>query len=430
MRRWILAAGAALVLGAPAVAHGATVQVALYDFRDPSSQYLRYRADPGEQNRVTIDAVAGRKSTFRVVDDGAILTSSDGCTRLSDHEATCRGPAFADVDSGDLSDVVRVRTPLASTVAAGPGGDKVHTAGGPDTLDGDGGRDVLSAGGGDDRLTDGDYAAVGVGPDTLDGGAGHDRVDYANRDAPVSVDVTAAGPQGEPGEGDILNGFEDVGVESGDDRLIGDNRANLLQSFGSHGVVRGGAGNDDLEADWEGRDVLSAGPGNDYLRLSTSSYLDEDVKLVPDRISCGSGRDRVSFPVEEQFVPLDCEVVDYDSFEDPVFYPRGKLAGASSQIVKIVPQSCGRPDVHQGRCRLTWAIREKAGAGGTRGPWLARRTQSFPRQAVGKSLVLRLTRAGRRVLQGRGGLDARIGILRGGRLRDGYVMRLQLARKP
>src|SRR3954447_2965192 len=429
MRRWILAAGAALVFGAPAVAHGATVRVALYDFRDPSSQYLLYRADPGEQNRVTIDVVTGKKSTFRVVDDGAILKASDGCTRLSDHEATCRGPAFADVGSGDLNDAVRVRMGLAATVAAGPGDDTVHTAGGRDTLDGDGGRDVLSAGGGDDQVTDGDYPAIGVGPDTLDGGSGHDRVSYANREAPVSVDVTAAGPQGEPGEGDILKGFEDADVQSSADRLIGDNGENVLQSFGSHAVVRGRGGNDDLEAEWEGRDVLSGGPGDDYLRLSTS-LLDEDVRVVPDRISCGSGRDRVSFPVEQQFVPLDCEIVDYDSFEDPIFLSRGKLAGTSSQIVKIVPQGCGRLDVHQGRCRLIWAIREKAGAGGTRGPWLARRTQSFPRQAEGKSVVLRLTRAGRRVLRRRGGLDARIGILRGGRLREGYVMRLQLARKP
>jgi hypothetical protein len=158
--------------------------------------------------------------------------------------------------------------------------------------------------------------------------------------------------------------------------------------------------------------------------------LAEDVKVVPDRISCGSGRDEVSFPVEQQFVPLDCEIVDYDSYNDPIFFPRGKLARISSQIVKIVPQGCGRLDVHQGRCRLTWAIRERAAAGGTRGPLLARRTQSFPKQAEGKGVVLRLTRAGRRVLRRRGGLDARIGILRGGRLVDGYVMRLELAHKP
>ena len=429
MRTPILAAGAALMLVSPAVAHAAKVQVALYDFRDPASDYLVYRADPGEQNRVTIEAVAGQKRTWRVVDEGAILTTGDGCTRRSDHEATCRRPAFGDLNTGDLDDVVRVRSGFSSQVAAGPGDDTVVTSGGADTLNGNGGRDVLRAGGRDDQVTDGDYPAVGVGPDTLDGGSGDDRVSYANREAPVSVDVTATGPQGEPGEGDTLTGFENASVESTGDRLIGDDRANSLQSFGSHGVLRGRGGDDSLDADWEGRDVVSGGPGDDYLQLSTA-FVDDSYVVLPDRISCGSGRDEVSFPVEQQFVPLDCEIVDYDSFYDPIFFPRGRLAGTSSQVVKIVPQGCGRLDVRKGRCHLTWAIRERASGGGTRGPLLARRTQSFPKEAVGRAVTLRLTPAGRRVLRRRGGLDARIGNLRGGRLEGGYVMRLQLAHKP
>jgi hypothetical protein len=430
MRKSILAAGVALTLVAPTVAEGAEVHVALYDFRDASSKYLAYSAAPGEQNQLTIDAVPDMKGTVRVVDEGAGLTAGTGCTRLSDHEATCRGPVAADVATGDMNDVVRVRTNLSSKVAAGPGDDSVVTAAAPDSLNGGGGNDTLRAGGSDDTVTDGDYPMTGVGPDTLDGGSGHDYVSYQAREGPVSVDVNATGPQGEPGEGDILTGFENATVQSTGDRLTGDDRANVLQSFGSHGVLRGRGGDDSLDADWAGRDFVSGGPGNDYLRLSSESFIYPESKVVPDKISCGRGRDEVSFPVEQQFVPLDCEIVDYDSFEDPIFFPRGRLAGTSSQIVKIVPQGCGRLDVRKGRCHLTWAIREKAPGGGTRGPLLASRSQSFPKDATGRPVALRLTRAGRRVLRRRGGLDARIGILRGGRLREGYVMRLQLARKP
>jgi hypothetical protein len=429
MRRWILAAGLALVLVAPAGARASKVEIALYDWRDPSVKYLRYSAEPGEQNRVTVAALDQKRSAFRVVDEGAVLTTGTGCTRVSEHEATCRGLDWADLQLGDLNDSVRVRTNLASVVKAGPGDDTVVTAGGPDTLDGGGGSDILTAGGKDDSVTDGDNPITGIGPDTIDGGPGHDRVDYANREAPVSVDLGVAGPQGEPGEGDSVTGFEDAGVASSGDRLIGTGGPNLLQAFGSHAIVRGRGGNDMLEAEWEGPDVLAGGPGNDSLRLSTM-FVDNDVKLVPDKISCGSGRDLVTFPTEDQFVPLDCEIVDFDSFEDPIFALRGELKATDSQVVKIIAQGCAQSEVHHGRCRLSWAIRERAPSGGTRGPLLAHRVQRFPKDAEQSRVALELTPAGRRILGRRHGLDARIGNLSGNRIAGGFVMRLQLAGKP
>jgi hypothetical protein len=427
MRRWVLAAGILVILVAPTAARAAKVQVAVYDLREPSSKYLSYSAAPGEQNRVRVNLISTKKLIFRVVDEGANLTTGPGCTAVSDHEATCRGPGFAQMTTGDLNDVVHVQH-LSSEINGGPGDDALITADGFDSLNGGGGNDTLRAGAKDDRLTDGDNPITGVGPDIIDGGAGHDRVDYQRREAPVSVDVRGKGPQGEPGEGDTIVGIEDAIATSTADRLIGDNGPNSLQSFGTHGVVRGRGGDDQLEADWDGRDVVSGGPGNDYLRLSPT--LGGDAPPAPDAISCGSGRDLVSFPTEEQFVPLDCEVVDYDSFYDPLYALRGRLATTTSQIVKIVPNSCPKWAVHNGRCRLTWAIREKAPSGGTRGPLLARRVEVFAKNADGPSVVLRLTRAGRRILRRRHGLDARIGNLDGRGMREGFVMRLQLAAKP
>jgi hypothetical protein len=427
MRKRILLAGAALLLATPATADGAKVEVALYNFDDPSSTYLRYEAGSGEQNQVTVDVLSAKKATVRIADAGAVLTTGDGCTRVSDHEANCRGVGSAELATGDLDDVVRVPGHFPVKVTAGPGDDTVATGSGRDTLDGGGGNDTLRAGGGDDTVTDGDWSRTGVGPDVLDGGPGHDYVDYLTRNTPVSVEIGASSPQGGPDEGDTLTGFENAGVESRADRLIGDDRPNLLQSYGSHATLRGRGGNDELDAYWEGRDIVAGGAGNDRLELAPT--LDETDKPAADEISCGSGRDDVVFPVEDLFVPLDCEVVDYDSFYDPIYRLRGKLAGTKSQVVKIAPQVCPSPrDVHGARCRVTWALREKRPSGAMRGPLLARRAEVFAKDSENAPRVrLHLSRAGRRILQRRHGLDARVGELTGARkISGGFVMRVEL----
>lgn len=424
VRKSIVTAALMALLAGPSAAHGAEVAVLTEpEYGRISPQYLTYTGAPGEQNRVTIDVISEKQRKFRVVDKGANLTNGRGCTRVSDHEATCRGPDYAYIEAGDGNDLVRMRAPLSSTVYAGPGDDTVVTAGGADALDGGGGNDVLHAGGGNDLVTDGDNAMTGVGPDTLDGGTGaFDRVDYGLRDGPVSVDLSARGPQGEPGEDDVLTGFEAAEVRSAADRLIGDSGANLLQSSGTHGVVRGRGGNDDLEAQSGGRDILSGGSGNDHLSLARSSGV------VPDKISCGSGRDRVSFPSAQQYVPPDCEIVDYDtSIFAPVYYLHAWLATSSSPIVKIVSRRCEQTEVRNGRCHVTWAIREEAKDGATRGPLLARQDQTFPQGAGGSVVRLRLTPAGRSILRRRQDLYARIGKLRRRGITGGFVMRLQLA---
>ena len=95
--------------------------------------------------------------------------------------------------------------------------------GGNDYLDGKGGADVLNGGGGS-----------------------HDRVGYGSRTASVSVDLDgSAGDDGEAGEGDTVSAdVEDVLAGSGDDQLVGNAAANLLQGGPGADSIAGGGGKD------------------------------------------------------------------------------------------------------------------------------------------------------------------------------------------
>jgi hypothetical protein len=349
-----------------------------------------------------------------------------GCESVSEHEANCTGPAYLQLSAGDLNDAVRIRGGLSAIVTAGPGDDSLITGSGPDTLDGGGGHDMLRAGGNRDVLTDGDNPRTSIGPDLLDGGPGRDLVEYAGREGPVSLQLGGAGPQGEPGEGDTVTAVENATVESTADRVSGDAAPNTVQSFGSHAVLEGRGGDDFIEASWEGPDTVSGGPGDDYLRLADGLF----AVPAPDTIACGSGRDRVTLGGPRQFVPLDCERVDYDASDDPTYTLRGLLSGSTSEVAAVAPGYCSRRWSEHGHCRFKWTIRASDRSGRRHGPALVRRIQSVRTGADGHRVALRLTRAGRRILRRARGLDARIGVSVAGDSERGFLMRLQLRAKP
>ncbi|MCA3286542.1 MAG: Hint domain-containing protein, partial [Roseomonas sp.] len=94
--------------------------------------------------------------------------------------------------------------------------------------------------------------------DTLIGGAGTDLASYDSAATPVTVDLSNGSSSGAFGT-DSLTGIENVLGGNGDDSILGDSLANLLD---------GGLGNDTL-AGGAGDDNLDGGDGNDFV-----SYVD------------------------------------------------------------------------------------------------------------------------------------------------------------
>lgn len=137
---------------------------------------------------------------------------------------------------------------------------------GPDLLLGSDAPNRLEGHGGDDLLEG------GGGPDTLLGGPGVDAVSYADRAAPVRVDL-AAGTAGQTGEGDALSSIEDVLGGDGPDTLLGDNEWNVLEGGDGADVLDGRRGRDDVYGD-AGRDTIEARDGEeDYIECGEDGAL-------------------------------------------------------------------------------------------------------------------------------------------------------------
>ncbi|MDP3847970.1 MAG: calcium-binding protein [Pseudomonas sp.] len=187
--------------------------------------------------------------------------------------------------AGTVGDDVIWAHPDADIIAAGSGNDEIFGLGGNDQVDGGDGNDHLLGGDGADALSGGsgtdllegeggnDSLHGGEGNDTLNGGAGNDALyGEAGNDSLVGNGLLdgGAGDDSLDGTGQLIGG-------DGNDRLKG-------QGFDT---LRGGAGNDTLEAHsdaWDqGSNTLEGGAGNDSLYGS----FGEDTYVF----NLGDGRD-------------------------------------------------------------------------------------------------------------------------------------------
>jgi Ca2+-binding RTX toxin-like protein len=130
--------------------------------------------------------------------------------------------------------------------------ENLTTGEGADFLTGDAGSNVLDG---------------GLGADVLNGGAGVDAVSYASRSTPIYAEVGVA-PRSQENEDTIGDDIEGVRGGSGDDTLIGDGGANLLD---------GGPGDDMLDGRG-GPDTLLGGAGQHDL-------VDYSVRTKPLSVS-------------------------------------------------------------------------------------------------------------------------------------------------
>jgi Ca2+-binding RTX toxin-like protein len=298
------------------------------------SDVVRYAADPGEANDVTVTAVPNRfeRNVVQIEDPGASITAHDPCTAepslfngvrcLGDPELTAAEVAAT---LGDLDD--RFDGRLA--------GDRAMVGGGPgdDLLIGGRG-DVLAGQDGDDTLRG------GPGGDTLSGGDGWDIADYSDRTVSLSVSIpeppapsaatvgstrfidlpdSLVRPLGYrnlgPGNDGASDEWDDVqadveevsGGEAGD-TLIGSSATNWfnghagadgLWGFGDTDVLLGHTSNDYIVGG-EGNDLLDGGAGQDYLNGEGGNDTISAQDGERDRIDCGSGVDAVfADPIDE-----------------------------------------------------------------------------------------------------------------------------------
>ena len=151
------------------------------------------------------------------------------------------------------------------------------------TLIGTDGDDSLFGFGGDDTL-DGRF-----GFDLLDGGTGTDWADYRFFDGPVSIflQTGVASFPGNAAQSELLISIENLVSGNGDDVLIGNDLANVLNGTGGNDRLSGGFGDDALFGG-DGDDVLDGGFGFDFLDGGTGndtadySFLDPTTAISVD----------------------------------------------------------------------------------------------------------------------------------------------------
>ena len=178
-----------------------------------------------------------------------------------------------------FNDLLKARNDGATHFIKGYSGDDLLIGGfGNDHLDGGADDDILY---GDDGM---DVLAGGSGNDRLDGGKGFDKAIFGNADNRIDLRSTRAQYTGEGF--DTLINIEAVNGGGGNDLIIGNALANLLEGgsgddklYGLNGDDRldGGSG-DDLLVGGLGQDVMTGGSGQDTFSVGHGG----DVDMITD----------------------------------------------------------------------------------------------------------------------------------------------------
>jgi Ca2+-binding RTX toxin-like protein len=225
-----------------------------------NSNNVTFGAADGHDNELTI-TVSGDDL---VIADAADEITPDGnrCTSIDAHTVRCTpadaGPFAVRADLGDGNDTGTNNTAFSVGMSGGPGNDTLEGGSGVDTFDGGPGLDLLNGNGGDDRLEDGSPGILDV--DVFNGGDGIDQMSYRS-DNGVVIDLDGAADDGLPREHDRVGAdVENIVGTTGEDRLVGNARANDLTGNDGDDVLIGGAGFDELFGG-DGTDTCDLGRG-------------------------------------------------------------------------------------------------------------------------------------------------------------------------
>jgi ELWxxDGT repeat protein len=211
------------------------------------------------------DGVNGRELWVAAIPDNVIAGDANN--------NVLNGTGNADFISGlDGNDVIRGRGD----------NDVINGGNGNDVLFGDSGNDILNGGAGNDNLNGGagDDTVISnfVGIDAADGGVGHDLIRFevalefpTNRSRNLTIDMNLGTASDGQGVSQTFKNFEAITViGDGNNRLLGNGRANQLNGGSGNDELFGNGGQDGLTGG-SGRDTLIGGQGNDTLAGGTGS---------------------------------------------------------------------------------------------------------------------------------------------------------------
>ena len=233
-------------------------------------------------------------------------------------------PVDGGEDDEEFEDVTG--TPFGDTLVGDAGPNDIDGLGGADSLDGFIGNDAIDGGAGDDPTLagdDGDDVLIGGGGVTgeMTGGSGSDTVSYEDRSVGLAVDLgTGALPdvtqfssienlRGTSGN-DIFTGAASpstiVGFEGGpgDDVLVGNDAANVLDG-GAGKDSLSGAGGADLLSGGTQDDAVTGGTGTDAMLLGAGDDSFAADEGEADVVDCSTGIDTGAFDVLDALT--DCE---------------------------------------------------------------------------------------------------------------------------
>jgi serralysin len=303
---------------------------------------VEYKTAKGKQSRITVT----RKGTTITVDDRVAIKVGAGCKRVKGDKTKARctpatAPTRLRVYAYDRNDTIVNNTDLPITadggtgkdkLTGGPGHDRLYGRsgndvlkgrGGNDSLYGEAGNDKLYGGAGNDALDDGtgtDKAWGGTGSDSFTNGPGNDKFygesgdDYYNsrqqagKDADlylggsgvdsagythyksaVSLDLDGKkGDDGRKGEGDTIGAdVENLLGGRGNDRLVGNGKANYLDGREANDKLYGQGGNDTLLGH-RGVDKMYGGAGDDWLDGNDTPGVYDEFDEVTDLLDGGT----------------------------------------------------------------------------------------------------------------------------------------------
>jgi hypothetical protein len=406
MRGGTTAVAVGLLLGLVAAAPAQAGTVSLSDYE------LRFRAAPGETNRLALE----REPTgggIRVVDDGAPLVPGENCAPAGDGRGVvCAPPGREFVASigaalGDGDDEATARG-LAGRGDVGLHGEEGHdrleaAAGGRLTnhdpqlgtfpnLAGGPGDDVLLGGPGPDQL-DG-----GPGADVLRGGPGSDLVTYGGSPGAVTVALDDRPGDGPPAENDdVGSDVEEVDGTRGDDVIVGSDGPNALDGLGGSDLLDGRGGADVLSTS-RGADRLVGGAGPDTFRVEKF-----DAELVATRVEARDGeRDRVGCDARVAMLSFD----PFDSLSEcapAAARPRyDRLRVRRSGTAGLLLGCHGHSDIP---CAGKILVRRQVNFAPA-GPVIGRGRFRVPSGGTATRATIRFTRSWTRLLERRGRLEA------------------------
>ncbi len=198
------------------------------------------------------------------------------------------------------------------TLNGTPGPDLIFAGVGNDVIDALAGDDCIDLGPGEDRGEGGtgnDLVVGGLGVDRASGSAGNDRLRGGGGNDRLLGGAGADNLLGGTGRDRLSGGTGDDRLhgQAASDRISGSGGRDRVNGGASGDRISGGAGADSIRGD-AGRDRISGGGSRDTLRGNSGADRISARDRRRDRISCGSGRDRVVADRIDK-VARDCERV-------------------------------------------------------------------------------------------------------------------------